>query len=216
MREVVLAQVLASLAPEAAVDVLEDLVAAAREPRTLEGLVAVTALPGGLGRLPYEAAAAVYAAATATGRPRVAGLFLGSAGDGEPPQPERFVPAARRSLTLGERKALARGRRREILVALLADPDASVIRALLENPRLTEREVITVAARRPARADVLRVLAASRWCARYHVKRALVMNPYTPSEIAVRLVPALVEADRSLVAADPNLATTVRDAARGA
>jgi hypothetical protein len=213
MREVVLARELGRLSPDEAVEALATLLTAARAPRGAGDLVAVAVLPAALARLPYDVAAALYAAAKASDRLDVARLFFTSSGEEPPPQPERFVPAAGRSLTLGERKSLARGRRREVLGALLVDPDASVIRALLENPLLTERDVIAVAARRPARADVLRVLFASRWVARYHVKRALVMNPHTPPELAVRLLPSLIEADRRLIAADANLPDVLRAAA---
>jgi hypothetical protein len=213
MREVVLAGEIGRLAPSAAVEALAGLLSAAQSPRDTGDLVAVAALPGAIGRLPYEVAASVYAAAKAAGKDDVARLFFTTAGEEPPPEPERYVPAAGRAVTLGERRSLARGRRREVLAALLVDPDAGVIRALLENPLVTERDVIAVAARRPARADVLRVLFASRWVARYHVKRALVMNPHSPPDLAVRLLPSLIEADRRLVADDPNLPAVLRDAA---
>lgn len=213
MREAVLAQELAALAPAAAAEVLAAILAAARAPRSSGDLVAAAALPAAITRLPYDVAAGLYAAAKSQNLHDVARLFIARGGEDPPAEPERFVPAAGRALTLGERRSLARGRRREVLGALLMDPDAGVIRALLENPLLTERDVIAVAARRPVRGDVLRVLFASRWVLRYHVKRALVMNPHTPVELAVRLLPSLIEADRRLVAADANLSRPVREAA---
>jgi hypothetical protein len=215
MREVVLVEELVRVAPATGVALLGDLLAAVRSGRAPDDLVAAGALAGALGRLPYGTSAGLYEAAKMDGRGDVARLFFSSVdSDEDPPAPERYVPGTGRALTLGERKALARGGRRELLVALLADPDAQVIRALLDNPRLTEKDVVAVAARRPVRADVLRTIFASRWLARYHVKRALVMNPWTPIELAVRLLPSLVGADRKLVAADPNLSEVVRVAAR--
>ena len=216
MREVVLVEELSRVPPLAAVQILGELLSAARSGRAPDDLIAATAMAGALGRLSYGTSAALYEAAKMNARGDVARLFFSSVtSDGEPPEPERYVPAAGRALTLGERKSLARGGRREMLVALLVDPDAQVIRALLENPRLTERDVITVAARRPVRGDVLRAIFHSRWLLRYHVKRALVMNPWTPVELAVRLLPALIDSDRRLVAQDGNLAPVVRQAARG-
>jgi hypothetical protein len=216
MREVVLVEELVRAAPLEGVQILGELLAAARSGRAPDDLVAATAMAGALGRLPYGTSAALYEAAKMNARGDVARLFFASASESEPPpEPERYVPGTGRALTLGERKALARGGRRELLVALLADPDSQVIRALLENPRLTEKDVVTVAARRPVRADVLRTIFHSRWLRRYHVKRALVMNPWLPVELAVRLLPSLVEADRRLVADDANLAPAVRQAARG-
>jgi hypothetical protein len=216
MREVVLVEELAALPAGRAAALLAELLAAARADRVPEHLLAVSTLAGAVGRLPYAVASALYAAAKSAELREVAVLLFGAAGGQEPaPDPERFLPGARRTLTLGERKALARAGRRELFLQLLADPDASVIRALLENPRLVEKDVIAIAARRPTRADVLRALFASRWCARYHVKRALVMNPWTPTDVAVRLLPSLADGDRRLVADDPNLSAAVRAAARG-
>jgi hypothetical protein len=214
MREVVLVEELVALPSQAGVELVAELLAATQAERAPGDLVAAAALAGALGRLPYGTSAALYEAAKVSGHGEVARLFFtGRDPDAAPLDPERYVPAAGRAVTLGERKALARGGRRELLVALLGDPDAQVIRALLENPRLTEKDVVSVAARRPLRADVSRAIFASRWLARYHVKRALVMNPWTPIELAVRLLPSLVASDRRRVAADANLAKAVREAA---
>ena len=60
-----------------------------------------------------------------------------------------------RPLTLGERKSLARRPDRAMLDRLLHDPHPDVIRRLLRNPRLTEDDVVRLAARRPGRPEVL-------------------------------------------------------------
>jgi hypothetical protein len=214
MREVVLMEELCALHPARAAELLDELAHAARHGRTPEDLIALGALAGALERLPYEVAGALYEAAKAAGMPDVARLFFAEPGGVSPaPEAEQAVPGVARKLTLGERKALARGGR-EALARLLADPDVSVIRNVLANPRTTEKEVVQVAARRPARPDIQRAISASRWAARYHVRRALVMNPGTPGDLAVRLLPSLVEADLRLVAADAHLAEAVRTQAR--
>ena len=61
---------------------------------------------------------------------------------------EPWVDRAMRAKTLGERKALARGHDRDRLARLLSDPDPAVLRHLLENPRITERDVLVAASRR--------------------------------------------------------------------
>ncbi len=214
MREIVLVETLAALHPARAVEELDALLAAARSDRSPQNLAAVEALAGAVGRVSYELASVLYEAAKVAGLADVARLFFAiPPGDARPPEPEQLVPGTGRKLTLGERKALARRGRGEML-ALLQDPDAAVIRNLLENPRVTEKDVITVAARRPARPDVQRAVFASRWRARYHVRRALVMNPGTPGDLALRLVATLLEADLRAVAADVHLAEPVRAQAR--
>ena len=226
MREAVLVELLGAMPPAEAVHALAELQDGATRMRTPAYLVSVGAIAGALERVPYAVRRDIYEAAKSANLEEVARLFLSwprgversgapPVDEPPPPEPEQYVAGAGRTLTLGERKALARGGRRDLLAALLRDPDASVIANLLENPRLTEKDVLAVASRRPVRGDVLRALFASKWVARYHVKRALVLNPYTPGDLAVRLVGTLFATDLRLVAADAQLAEPVRAQARG-
>jgi hypothetical protein len=107
------------------------------------------------------------------------------------PLPSR-VPdyGAGRELSVGERKALARRPSRASFDKLLHDPHPLVIRQLLENPRLTEDDIVRVAARRPANVEALRAIARTDWLCRPRVRMALIHNPGTPSAIAVPLVAA--------------------------
>lgn len=112
-----------------------------------------------------------------------------------PPPPERVtdipVPdyGAGRELTLGERRSLARRPDRRMFEKLLADPHPLVIRQLLENPKLTEDDVVRLCARRPAKAFVMRALARfPRWMSKSRVRRTILLNPGSPPEIAVPLV----------------------------
>jgi hypothetical protein len=91
-------------------------------------------------------------------------------------------------MSLGHRRALARTLSPAIMDRLAADADAGVVRELLRNPRLTEREVLRLATRRPARQDVLEMIAASRFGKRPMVKTALARNPYSPPALALRLL----------------------------
>jgi hypothetical protein len=216
MREAVLIEALGGMAPGAAVSTLAEIQDGATRFRAPDYLVATATLAASVERLPYSVRRDLYEAAKEADLDGVARLFFSAPPHAEPPppEPEQYLPTARRSVTLGERKSLARRGRRDIVTALVRDPDASVIVNLLANPRLTEKDVVTVAARRPARGDVLRAIFASRWVCRYHVKRALVMNPYTPDDVAVRLAGALLETDLRLVAADAQLKLPVRAQAR--
>jgi hypothetical protein len=53
-----------------------------------------------------------------------------------------------------------------------------------------------------------------RWKPRYAVRRALVLNPYTPSDLAAQLVGLLSEPDLRRVENDAQLPDPVRAAAR--
>jgi hypothetical protein len=81
---------------------------------------------------------------------------------------------------------------------------------LLGNPHLTEGDVLAIASRRPTRKEVLRAVFESPWLQRYAVKRSLVLNPYTPGDLAVRLLPTLVLNDLRAVAHDPAASEPVR------
>jgi hypothetical protein len=98
---------------------------------------------------------------------------------------------------------------------MLLDPDPSVLAILLGNPRLTEAHVVRLAARRPTTAEAQRLIfRAQRFRTRYAVRRALVLNPYTPSDLAAQLTGLLTEPDLRTVVNDSQLAEPVRAAAR--
>jgi hypothetical protein len=116
-----------------------------------------------------------------------------------------------RPLTLGERKSLARRPDRDKMEQLLADPHPDVIRSLLRNPRITEDDVVRLAAKRPGRSEVLAVIARStKWSHRPRVRMALVLNPATPSEIAARIAGLLLRPELDLVARSPGVPPIVR------
>ena len=116
-----------------------------------------------------------------------------------------------RVLTLGERKALARRNDREMMARLLLDPHPEVIKGLLKNPRLTEDDVIRLAAKRPCRSDVLAEIARSvRWVHRPRVRLTIVLNPDTPLEIAGPISGLLMRQELKLVAGSTHVSPAVR------
>ena len=117
-----------------------------------------------------------------------------------------------RPLTLGERKSLARNPGRFEIDRLLQDPAVEVVVNLLASPKLTEIDVVRIAAGRPAVPEVLREVAHSkRWVMRYRVRLALVSNPYLEPSLAVKLAPLLLEQDRRRLAADHTLHPRLRE-----
>lgn len=196
---------------------------AAAGEREVEVTAAVGCLAQAIGMLGYPARRAVYAAAIELGAKTLARLVM----DASPPtadpaevsrqlKPERALRGKGRALTLGERKAMARRPRGEALAALIKDPHPDVVGNLLDNPQLTEREVVAIAAARPAVPEALvRVAGHARWSARSGVRRALVLNPHTPVHVAMRIAVTLTMRDWSDVAAAGELAPALREHARG-
>ncbi len=146
--------------------------------------------------MPYARVQAAYNTAAAANMDGVAKLFLGAALQAELDQ--TGAPPTNRHLDvpLGNRRALARGRDRNVLDRLMHDRDHRVISILLDNPRIVERDVVRIAAMRPTRHEVLRCIAGhARWSTRYRVRKALACNPHTPDAIARRLLPTLMRQD---------------------
>jgi hypothetical protein len=74
--------------------------------------------------------------------------------------------------------------------------------------------VVALASRRPVDPVVLlRVAQSPRWITRYAVKRTLLFNPYTPSEVGLRLLSFMVRGDLKLAASLSALPEVVREAA---
>jgi hypothetical protein len=128
------------------------------------------------------------------------------------PNAERVPDYGRgRPLTLGERKSLARRPDRDTMQKLLGDPHPDVIRRLLESPRVTEDDVLRLAAKRPGRADVLAVIARSpKWMHRPRVRLALALNPAVPLDVAAGIAGLLVRQELKLVAEATQVAPGVR------
>src|SRR6478609_5033322 len=101
-----------------------------------------------------------------------------------------------RELTVGERKSLARAPSRRAFDKLLSDPHPLVIRQLLENPRLTEDDVVRIAARRPVRPEAVQAIARSeRWLKRPRVRLAILLNPGSPPSVAMPLLAACTRSE---------------------
>jgi len=168
--------------------------------------------------MPYETRQRLYAAAVARGQHSIGRLFyavspptIGSYQLEKALAPERPLKPQGRPLTLGERKSLARTHDREQLLLLLRDPHPAVVAILLDNPHLTEPDVVRVAAMRPAVPDSLAVIAHhARWSVRHGVKKALVMNPATPLADAMRIATTLRAAELLELAQDPSLPEALR------
>jgi hypothetical protein len=142
-----------------------------------------------------------------------------AASSSRPPGPETVearVPdyGAGRTLTLGERKALARRPTRKAMEKLFVDPHPAVIRTLLQNPKVIEDDVVRLTARRPNDPAVLAEVAASpRWAHCVKVRMAIVLNPDTPRGLAIPLLALLVRPELKQVADASGLAPTLRAAA---
>jgi len=168
--------------------------------------------------LRYETRQQLYIAATERGLTAIARLFLSASPSvvaeaqlKKQLAPERALRPKGRPLTLGERKSLARTHRREDLLLLIRDPHPAVVAIFLDNPHVTEIDVVRIAAARPAVPESLTKIAAHpKWSVRHPVKRALVMNPSTPLADAIRIATTLRTQELAELALDPQLPEALR------
>ena len=118
-------------------------------------------------------------------------------------------------MTLGMKKWKARSLDRDLLARLSRVGDPAVIRIWLDNPRLLEADVVSLAARRPASAKVLLMVGMHRkWSLRPAVQEALARNPYSPVHLAAAYLPFLPGRILRLVRGDASLHSVVRESAR--
>lgn len=130
------------------------------------------------------------------------------------PVPAKVPLYAGRELSIGERRALARRPDRRLFDKLLADPDPLVLERLLENPRLTEDDVVRLVARRPATPAAQHAVARTAWLVRRRVRLALMQNPGTPPGVAVPLLLLCSKPELRSIASGHESAEIVRIVAR--
>ena len=129
----------------------------------------------------------------------------------EPPEDRPRDYGGARPLTLGERKSMARRPDRSVMERLLNDPHPDVIRSLLRNARLTEDDVVRIASRRPNRPEVLAEIARStRWIHRARIRLSIILNPWTPADIAGPITGLLVRQELRLVMESTQVTPSVR------
>ncbi len=192
MRRELLGEALNQLGPASQAELLQLVVKeSARGTDALPLLTAFQDLPKATHQLSYDQVRLIYAEAEQKGYTQVQRLLLISQSSQNKPAVLKGHPSLS-GTSLGMRKYMARKPNPGMLEKLLLDPDPTVIRNLLRNPRMTEREVLKICSRRPNHPEVLEEVAnSSKWSTRYQVKLALAQNPYTPSTVSLPLLPQL-------------------------
>ena len=118
-------------------------------------------------------------------------------------------------MTVGERLKLALKGNRDARMILIRDPNRLIQRFILQNPRITDDEIIALARNRSLDTELLRKIGDQKnWTRNYQVKVALVSNPKTPLAIALHFVNTLMERDIRFLAKSKNVSATVTAQAR--
>jgi hypothetical protein len=126
--------------------------------------------------------------------------------------PER-VSLIRRIMLMSvkDRIKLAMKGDREARAILIRDGNKVVSTAVVHNPRITDKEVETIAAMRTISEDVLRQIAMNRaWARVYPVIHNLARNPRTPLASALGILPRLQARDLQALSQNRNVPDAVR------
>ena len=114
-------------------------------------------------------------------------------------------------LPLGQKIALARQASARVLGALLIEGNRKVVPPVLQNPRLTEAQLLKTLAREKLGAAVVPAIARdARWSARPTVRLALLRHPQLPLETAVPFLAHLSSLELRTLASQPNLSSSLR------
>ena len=205
-------QLLARHEPEVIAAILAQIIEAAdRRLRGADLLVKAMISPGLRFVWDEGLALQVLAHARRGGRYDLAAMFLDI-----PPLDARLeptpppLPKAMAKVPLGVRRSLARRNDIGLIERLLGDPDPAVIENLLNNPRITELEVVRMAARSPVREAVLAAISRHpRWGIRHRVRVTLAHNPGTPTGITLGLLHLLLDQELEALAKDGRLSQVI-------
>jgi hypothetical protein len=110
-----------------------------------------------------------------------------------------------------ERSMMAASADEEELGKLLHDPSPRVVRALLENRKLREEDVLIIANRKNITPDVLDAIAKNgKWSESYPIRLALAKNPKTPLSVSLSTVRFLRLFDIAEMTRNPHIPLVFR------
>lgn len=116
------------------------------------------------------------------------------------------------SIPRGERITLARRASGRIVAELLVTKDPGLIQAGLDNPYLTEAQILKVLALEALPHVVVEMISNhARWSTRYYARMALVRHPATPFGQVLNFVPHITTNDLRDICLDRRMSSHVRN-----
>ncbi len=111
----------------------------------------------------------------------------------------------------GQKTSLARRGTGRLASSLLWSPDPELIRAALDNPQLTEGQLLKLLAREgPPPALVEHIAQHPRWSSHYYVRLALIRHPLTPLARVLAFLPNMTVPDLREICLDQRMPPPVR------
>lgn len=128
---------------------------------------------------------------------------------------EKSMASKISSMSAGEKTRLALTGDKTARTILLRQKNEQLRLLVLQNPRITENEVLQLANSTEASKDILeRIVLNREWMRRYRILYAVALNPKTPLPKAVKLLDNLKERDLRFIAKSKNVQTAVAAGAR--
>ena len=117
-------------------------------------------------------------------------------------------------MSVTQRMQLAFKGGREERMMLIRDSARLVQRAVMQSPKLTEREVEGFASITSLTEEVLRLIAISRsYRKNYTIAKNLCFNPKTPLDVSLHLLPRILTNDLKTMTTNKNIPETLRTTA---
>jgi hypothetical protein len=115
------------------------------------------------------------------------------------------------TMPLGNKKTLAKKATGGVLLKLLFDADAEVVKLCLNNPHITEGHLFKVISRSDTREETIRMIAEHpNWSSRSLIRFSLVRNVHTPLSFSTRYIAEMKIMDLRELYADPSVPVTVK------
>jgi len=135
----------------------------------------------------------------------------------EIPEDEEDLSISQRiqRMTVGQKIKAAMKGNKEARTLLVKDANRDVYMAVLKNPGLKENEVEMLTKNTGTNIEILRAIGNNReWVATRNILNGLVMNPKTPVNISIRLLPRLGRKDMEFIAKSRSLPIALRNNAK--
>ena len=115
------------------------------------------------------------------------------------------------TMPLGNKKTLAKKAAGGVLLKLLLDSDAEVVKLCLNNPHITEGHLFKAISRTDTRAETILTIAKHpNWSSRSLIRFSLARNAHTPLSLSVRFLAAMKIMDLRDLYADPSVPVTIK------
>ena len=108
------------------------------------------------------------------------------------------IPLPKRIMGMGvsEKIRLALTGNKEARTILARDPNKLILSFLIQNPRMTETEILQIAKGKSIPKEIISIITKKKeWMKKYPVRLTVVHNPKTPLPVALKLLYTLRDHD---------------------